>query len=109
MNTSPANATNTPLATTFNTNATGSFFNVRSTINPVQGGLTYELLDANGNVVQRVEKFFPVPPVPVCATIGKDVLYRNLRNSHLNAPSDQNSTIISSVQCCDFYIPSLGY
>jgi len=52
---------------------------VRARIDPVMGGLIYELIDINNNIVSRQEKFFAVPPVPVCAQVATDVLYNAMR------------------------------
>jgi hypothetical protein len=41
-------------------------FVVYANFDALMGGLRYEIQDTNGNVLQRLEKFFPVPPVPSC-------------------------------------------
>ncbi|CDW83818.1 UNKNOWN [Stylonychia lemnae] len=86
-----------------------TYLTVRARIDPIMGGLIYELIDINNNMVSRQEKFFPVPPIPVCSQITTDQLYRELRNNQIMLPNGQNVTIINTVYCCDYYLPSLGY
>lgn len=42
-------------------------FNVYARFDPVSGGLIYDILDKYAHTIQRIEKFFPVPPIPQCS------------------------------------------
>jgi hypothetical protein len=53
-------------------------FLIYAKFDAIMGGLLYELLDTNGNTVQRIEKFFPVPPVPSCNEVKASDLSNSL-------------------------------
>lgn len=82
---------------------------VRANFEAVQGGLIYELIDFYGNVNERIEKFFPVPPIPECGSIQLSALNQSLARENLYLPNSQSMVNTSLINCCDYYIPSLGY
>lgn len=47
-------------------NKTVVLFNVQSRYDPLAGVLQYEKIDQRGNTVQRIEQYYPTPPIASC-------------------------------------------
>jgi hypothetical protein len=52
------------------------FRRVNSRFDVMMGTLFYDVLDQNGNTVQRIEQFYPLPPVAVC----NNTIWGNVQN-----------------------------
>jgi hypothetical protein len=42
---------------------------ITASFDPVLGGLNYEMRDSSGSLIERIEKYFPVPPEPQCEKV----------------------------------------
>lgn len=84
-------------------------FRVISRFDPATGALFYDMLDANGNTIQRIEQIYAVPPVAVCNSTVWSLIQQSLAASQLFGPIGLNISANQSLYCCDYYTPKIGY
>jgi hypothetical protein len=67
--------------------------------------LFYDKLDAQGRIVERIEKFFPIPPESHCNQTTYGALLSSLEIKSIQPISAGNSNLgaNSTLQCCDFF------
>lgn len=76
---------------------------------PDSGTLFYDKLDKQGHIVERIEKFYPIPPASECNQLTYGAFLKSLETKS-NAPLQKlNLTDSSELKCCDFYSEGLGY
>ncbi|CDW90118.1 UNKNOWN [Stylonychia lemnae] len=84
-------------------------FSVRATYMPDFGILYYDRYDIYGRFIERLEYFYPLPPIGECNsnyTFGN--LEQSLQTSSLIIPGNQMPST-QQVTCCDYYSPGRGY
>lgn len=84
-------------------------YTVISRFDPATGTLFYDMLDANGNTIQRIEQFYAVPPIAVCNQTIWSVVQQSLAASQLFGPVGLNISGNTSIYCCDYYASKIGY
>jgi hypothetical protein len=81
-----------------------------SQFQPDAGILNVERLDRNGLVVEIINKYFPLPPKPICSQTTYGAFLSSLALDGIVPQSlSSNMTSDSNIQCCDFYSNGLGY
>jgi hypothetical protein len=93
----PQNTTQSPL------------YRIISRFDPATGALFYDMLDANGNTIQRIEQLYAVPPVAVCNQTIWSLIQQSLAASMLFGPIGLNISANTSLYCCDYYSSKIGY
>jgi hypothetical protein len=73
------------------------------------GMLFYDKLDLNGHIVERIEKFYPIPPVAECNQTTYGDFLSSLSASSIIPLQQSNLATDANLQCCDFYSNGLGY
>lgn len=73
--------------------------------------LFYDKLDAQGRIIERIEKFFPIPPESSCnqTTYGSFLSSLELKSIAPISAGSSNLTADSALQCCDFFSRGQGY
>ena len=72
--------------------------------------LFYDKLDFQGHILERIEKFYPLPPESVCNVTNYGQFLSDLGNQFITPLSTpQNVTNETALQCCDFFSNGLGY
>lgn len=84
-------------------------YTVVSSFDPLVGTLFYEKLDQFGNKVERIEQTYPVPPAAVCDLTKWSKFMNMIVEARILPPNIENLDENSYLQCCDYYIPSVGY
>ncbi len=68
-------------------NQTQTLFRVQSRYDPLAGVLLYEKIDLRGNTVQRIEQYYPTPPIARCNLTLWSNIQQSLLNSQISLPS----------------------
>ena len=73
--------------------------------------LFYDKLDTQGRIIERIEKFFPIPPESQCnqTTYGSFLSSLQIKSVQPISAGTSNLTADSALQCCDFYSRGQGY
>jgi hypothetical protein len=73
------------------------------------GTLFYDKLDFQGRIIERIEKFYPIPPTPECNQTTYGQFIQSLSAQSITPLVQQNLTNDQPLQCCDFYENGTGY
>lgn len=84
-------------------------FTVAAKYQPDSGTLFYDKLDKQGHIVERIEKFYPIPPVSECNQLTYGAFLKSLETKSIAPLQRLNLTDSSELKCCDFYSEGLGY
>lgn len=71
--------------------------------------LFYDKLDEEGRIVERIEKFFPIPPIASCMQTTYGEFLANLSAGFISRREDKNLSSADLLQCCDFFENGQGY
>lgn len=84
-------------------------FTVAAKFQPDSGMLFYDKLDSEGRIVERIEKFYPIPPVSECSQTTYGAFLKSLDSKNIAPLTHLNLTEETELKCCDFYSKGLGY
>jgi hypothetical protein len=87
----------------------GRNFTVAAKFQPDSGMLFYDKLDSQGRIIERIEKFYPIPPVSECNQITYGAFLQSLDSKNIAPLTFLNLTQDAQIQCCDFFSKGLGY
>jgi len=71
--------------------------------------LFYDKLDNKLRIVERIEKFYPIPPVSICNQTTYGDFLSSLNKAGIAPLAALNLNNSDQLQCCDFYSNGLGY
>jgi hypothetical protein len=73
------------------------------------GILFYDKLDTQGHIVERIEKFYPLPPVGQCNQTTFGDFKDSLLAMNLVPLTELRFSGSDALQCCDFFSNGEGY
>ena len=84
-------------------------FTVAAKYQPDSGTLFYDKLDKQGHIVERIEKFYPLPPKSECNQTTYGAFLKSLQDKSIAPLQKLDLTETTDLKCCDFYSEGLGY